>query len=473
MMEEKWNTSAVQNDSRWVTGLRSIPGMDPSADIRDDPPKAVLFKNVNVFNGLDDKLIADVNVLVEGGVIKTISQDPIETGGDGIVIDGGDRTLMPGLIDAHVHLAIAANFGQIESDFTAGDLHLNAAVAARHTFLDGFTSVRDVGGPVFGLKRAIDSGKFLGPRIYPSGSFIGQTSGHADFRSRNDPNPTLYGEDFSNFSRFGISTVADGRDAVLAAARQNLMQGASQIKIMAGGGGSSKYDPIDTTQMTEDEMRAAVEAAEDWGTYVSAHIFTSRAIKRFIKAGGKSVEHAFFMDEDTIASCRENGVFVVPQMWGMSPELFNNPNVPKSKHEGIKAMQERYKNFCPWLLKHNVKVAFASDLLGPIPDGIKSRRYELYWRTQAFGSTFEVLKHLTSAAGELLALSGPRNPYPGKLGVVEEGALGDLILVDGNPLDDITVIGAKNKWFTDTEAPQPIKTLRVIMKDGHIYKNTL
>jgi imidazolonepropionase-like amidohydrolase len=473
-MEDTWNIPEEQAGAEWVAGLQAVPGLDPSTPSAVDDDNQILFENVNIFDGVTDGLALRRNVLVQGNVIKTISEAPIEVGPEAVVIKGGGRTLMPGMIDCHTHLTIAGNFGAIESDFTHGDLHLNGALAARHMLLDGFTSARDVGGPAFALKRVIDAGKFLGPRIYPAGAFISQTSGHGDFRSRSDPNPTLCKcQDVSGFARFGLGQIADGRADVLAATRQNLMQGASQIKIMAGGGGSSKYDPIDTTQYTEDEMKAAVEAAADWGTYVCAHIFTDRAIKRFVAAGGKSIEHGFFMSEDVVEMLGDKGLYVVPQMWGMSPELFNNPNVPLSKHAGIKVLQEKYKMFAPWLLEHKVNVAFASDLLGPIADGLKSRRYELYWRTQAFGSNFEVLRQLTSTAGKLLSESGPRDPYPGVKGVIQAGALADILVVDGNPLKDFTVIGAHDRWFTETRAPRPIGTIQVIMKDGQIFKNTI
>jgi len=473
-MTNEWNIPEEHPGAGWVTGLQAVPGLDPSTGGAIDPDHQVLFKNVNIFDGETDGLKLRQNLLVQGNKIKTISEAPIDVEPTAVVIEGGGRTLMPGMIDCHTHLTISENFAVIESDFTPGDMHLNAAVCARHMLLDGFTTARDMGGDVFPLKRAIDTGKFLGPRIYGSGAFVSQTSGHGDFRARNDPNPTLCKcQDVSNFARMGLGQVADGRPDVLAAVRQNLMQGASQIKIMAGGGGSSKYDPIDTTQYTLDEMKAAVDASEDWGTYVAAHIFTDRAIKRFIEAGGISIEHGFFMSEDVVEMLADKGAYVVPQMWGMSPELFNNPNVPESKHAGIKALQETYKMFAPWLLEYNVNVCFASDLLGPVADGLKSRRYELWWRTQAFGSNFEALRQLTSTPGKLLSESGPRNPYKGRLGIIEEGALADILVVDGNPLNDFSVIGAHDKWFTETRPPEPIDTIQVIIKDGQVYKNTI
>ncbi|MBW2173568.1 MAG: hypothetical protein JRF64_02780, partial [Deltaproteobacteria bacterium] len=154
----------------------------------------------------------------------------------------------------------------------------------------------------------------------------------------------------------------------------------------------------------------------------------------------------------TIKRIAKDGAFVVPQTWGISPELFNNPLVPKSKHGAIKKHHEKAKDFAPLLKKHKVKVGFATDAVGDLDDSWKARRYELYWHAKMFGSNFECLKHATSVAGELLALSGPRNPYPGKLGVIEESALADILIVDGNPLEDLSVLGANSEWF---EAPRP------------------
>lgn len=439
------------------------------------PPNQILINNVNIFDGKTNKLAKGMNILVVDNLIETISNGEIEVDESATVIEGGGRTLMPGMIDGHVHYMINSHFDKVESDMDLTDLSYRASLVAERALMDGFTSARDMGGPTFGLQRNIDDGIIIGPRIYPSGTFISQTSGHGDFRDRSDGGfNTETAHDQSNFAKFGIGTVADGVPEVLKATRTNLRNGASQIKIMAGGGGSSRFDPIDTTQYSKEEVCAIVEATKDWGTYVSAHVFNDRAMNRLMECGVMSFDHGFFMSEETMKKIAQKGIYVVPQMWGISPDLAKNPLMPEDKLPMIAVLQEKYGDFGKNLLKNNVKVVFASDYVGVFPDAERARRYELWWRTQAFGSNFEVLKQLTSTAGELLALSGPRNPYPkGKLGVIEEGAYADLLIVDGNPLEDITVIGGNDKWFDADPEWKPIETINLIMKDGKIYKNTI
>jgi imidazolonepropionase-like amidohydrolase len=441
---------------------------------QDTKPDQILITNVNIFDGKSDKLAMDMSVLVEGNLIKQIGTNL--TAGEGTtVINGGGRTLMPGFIDGHAHVMINAHFDTVEKDLDLTDLAINSVTVMERFLMDGFTTVRDMGGPAFGLARAIDSGRIAGPRLYPSGTFISQTSGHGDFRDRADPgfSPNDAG-DLSNFERMGIGAVADGVPAVLAATRLNLRNGATQIKIMAGGGGSSRFDPIDTTQFSEPETCAIVEAAADWGTYVAAHVFTDRAVARLLKCGVKTFEHGFFISEATMKDIAAAGGYVVPQMWGISPDLAKNPLMPPAKIPLVKALGKQFKDFGRDLLKNGVKVVFASDYVGVDADAERARRYEIWWRTQTFDSNFEVLKQMTSTAGEMLALSGNRNPYQaGKLGVIEEGAYADILLVDGNPLEDISVIGGAEKWFDADPEWKPIETLDLIMKDGVIYKNTL
>ncbi len=434
----------------------------------------VLLKNVNIFNGTDDELITGQDVLVEGETIKSIGKN-LSAGPEAKVIDGDGRTLMPGLIDGHAHVMINQNFGVVETNLDLTDLSYNATIVMKRFLMDGFTTVRDMGGPTFGLARALDSGRVVGPRLYPSGGFISQTSGHGDFRDRADPGFSIHDAgDLSNFERMGIGNVADGVPEALKATRLNLRNGATQIKIMGGGGGSSRFDPIDTTQYSEAEICAIVEAAKDWGTYVAAHTFNDRAVARLLDCGVKTFEHSFFISEKTMKRIAKEGGYVVPQMWGLSPDLAKNPLMPAEKLPMIAQLREEYGDFGKQLLDNGVKVVFASDYVGEFADAERARRYEIWWRTQAFGNNFEVLKQMTSIAGEMVAMSGPRNPYKaGPLGVVEEGAYADLILVQGNPLEDISVIGGTDKWFDADPEFKLIPTIHLVMKGGHIYRNEI
>ena len=439
----------------------------------EDSPPQTLFENVNIFNGTENKLYENHHVLIEGNRIKKISAQAIDAAG-ATVIDGAGRTLMPGLIDGHAHVMINAHFDTVEKDMDLGDLNLRAVRVMDRYLKDGFTTVRDMGGPAFALKRNIENGRFPGPRLYPSGGFVSQTSGHGDFRDRADGGFSIHDAgDLSNFERMGIGSVADGVPEVRKAVRLNLRNGATQIKIMAGGGGSSRFDPIDTTQYSKEEVCAAVDAAADWGTYVAAHVFNDRSVHRLLDCGVKTFEHGFFIGEETMQRIASEGGYVVPQMWGLSPDLAKNPLMPADKIPLVEALGKQFADFGMKLLKNNVKVVFASDYVGVPEDAERARRYEIWWRTEKFGSNFEVLKQMTSTAGEMLELSGPRNPAPGKLGVIEVGALADMILVEGNPLEDITTIGGTDKWFDADPEYNEIDTLKVIMKDGVIYKNTL
>lgn len=262
----------------------------------------LLLNNVEIFNGKDARTFSG-NLLIRNNRIETISAAPIETPSERpvTVIDGKGRFLMPGLIDAHWHAYLCCN---TMTDLLAGDpsyTHLMAGREAAETLQRGFTAIRDAGGPVFGLKRAIDSGTLRGPRIYPSGAMISQTSGHGDFRMIYEHAHGGCGCEMAHVEQIGASKIADGADAVTAAVRENLRQGASQIKLMAGGGAASLYDPLDVTEFFEEELRAAVRAAEDWGTYVMVHVYNPRGIARALKAGVRSIEHGHLIDEPTMA----------------------------------------------------------------------------------------------------------------------------------------------------------------------------
>lgn len=278
-----------------------------------------LFQNVRIFDGRSRALSAPSNVLVKGNIIERIAVAPIDVAAnaDAHVIAGNGRALMPGLIDAHWHAYMAATSQVLLSTADPAYLQLLAARQAEATLLRGFTTVRDLGGPVFGLKRAIDEGAMIGPRIYPSGAMISQTSGHGDFRFSFEL-PRSPGGPLSNSEMQGVAAIADSPDEVRLRAREQLRLGASQIKLMGGGGVSSQLNPIESTQYTEAELRAAVEAAENWGTYVAVHAYTPRSIRQAVAAGVKCIEHGQLIDEPTARLLAEKGIW-----WSLQPLAYD------------------------------------------------------------------------------------------------------------------------------------------------------
>lgn len=423
-----------------------------------EPPALTLFENVRVFDGKSERLEEGMNVLVRGNTIEKISKDPLSTDGTPSVqvIAGGGRTLMPGLIDAHWHAMLVRPTPAALLTDDVGYLNLVAGAEARDTLMRGFTTVRDVGGPSFGLKRAIDEGIVAGPRIFPSGAIISVTSGHGDFRQANEL-PRVVGAPQSRQEQTGASMIADSPDEVRVRVREQLLKGASQIKLTAGGGVASPNSPLDVSTFTEAELRAAVEAAENWGTYVTVHAYTPVSIQRAISAGVKCIEHGHLMDEATAKLIAERGIWLSTQAF---PDEMADAFPPGS--------QERAKAFTVFAgtdtsitlaKKYKLKTAFGTDIL--FSKRLAQRQGELLVKFTRWYTPAETLAMATGTNGELLALSGKRNPYPGKLGVVEEGALADLLLVDGDPVSNIELL------------QDPAKNLLVIMKDGKIYKNSL
>jgi imidazolonepropionase-like amidohydrolase len=423
-----------------------------------EPPAVTLFENVRIFDGKSDALSARMNVLVRGNTIATISKDPIAIDGSPSpkIIDGGGRTLMPGLIDAHWHAMLVRPTPAALLADDLGYLNLVAGAEAADTLMRGFTTVRDMGGPSFGLKRAIDEGVVVGPRIYPSGAIITVTSGHGDFRLANEL-PRIVGAPLSRQEKTGAAMVADSPDEVRVRVREQLLQGASQIKLTAGGGVASPNSPLDVSTFTEAELHAAVEAAENWGTYVTVHAYTPVSIQRAITAGVKCIEHGHLMDEATAKLIADRGIWLSTQAF---PDEMADAFPPGS--------QERAKAFTVFAgtdktialaKKYKLKTAWGTDIL--FSQRLAQRQGELLVKFTRWYTPAETLAMATGTNGELLAMSGKRNPYPGKLGVVEEGALADLLLIDGDPIADIKLIA------------DPEKNLVVIMKDGKIFKNSL
>mgnify|MGYP001026372516 CR=1 FL=1 len=418
-------------------------------------PVQVLFENVNVFDGQNEALLLEQNVLVDGNKIVAISSEPFSDTVEALRIAGKGKTLMPGLIDVHVHMIFTSmTMSELMSpDLNRETISKKASIQSERMLMRGFTAVRDVGGPSFSLKLAIDKGQVIGPRIWPSGATISQTAGHGDMRAPDEKSRRFFGKP-SRAEVFGATFIADGRDEVLTATRENLRYGASQIKLMAGGGTSSAYDPVDVTQYTLDEMKAAVEAAEDWGTYVTVHAYTPRAIRRAIEAGVKCIEHGQLLDEATLRLMKSKNIWLSSQILAADSEAMD-----PMRREKRKPVIEGQKKVWPLAKKLNIKMAWGTDFL--FEPELNEEQNEYILKLKEWFTPFEILKMITYDNAQLLALSGNRSPYIGKIGVIETGALADLILIDGNPLKNIDLIAETDEKFL------------VIMKDGIIYKNKL
>ena len=423
------------------------------------PAPSILLRNVRVFDGVKPRLSPARDVLVESGTIASIKATARATGSEpgadtaDVVIEGNGRTLMPGLIDMHTHLAFAGISQVAALTADVQFLALASAAGAEQSLMRGFTSVRDLGGPVFGMKQAIDLGIARGPRIFPSGAFISQTGGHGDFRMPYEVPRGSHGH-LSHSELSGGAAIADGVPEVLRATREQLMLGATQIKVMSGGGVSSHYDPLDVTQYTEPEIRAAVEAAENWGTYVTVHAYTPRAVQQALRAGVRCIEHGQLLDDKTVAMIAKQDAW-----WCLQPFVDDEDATPAQGANRVK-QQQMYAGTdkaYTLALKHGAKIAFGSDVLFS-PELWRRQTHRLA-KLVRWMSPADALIMATSRNAELLAMSGLRNPYPGKLGVVAKGALADLLLIDGDPLQNIDLITT------------PEQTMPVIIKAGAVVKN--
>jgi len=413
-----------------------------------------VFENVRIFDGRNEVLSAPSNVLVRGNIIERIAATPIPVGrrADTHVIAGGGRVLMPGLSDMHWHAMLVRPTPSQMLSSDIGYTTLLAGAEATATLMRGFTTVRDMGGPVFALKRAIDEGVVAGPRIYPSGAIITVTGGHGDFRELWELPRTP--DAMSRVEQIGGSIVADSPDEVRKRTREQLMQGASQIKLTAGGGVASPLTPLDITTFTEAELRAAVEVAAGWGTYVATHAYTPNAIQRSIAAGVKVIEHGHLMDESTARLMAEKNIWLSTQPF---VDLGGAAMLSPAQQTQMRQIIEGTNSMYAFVKKYKIKTGFGTDIL--FSKALAERQGQGVVDLTRWFTPAEALIMATSTNGELLALSGPRNPYPGRLGVVEEGALADLLLVDGDPLQDISLVADPENKFL------------VIMKDGVIYKD--
>jgi imidazolonepropionase-like amidohydrolase len=419
------------------------------------PTPPILFSNFRLFDGKSSALRDGLSLIVEGERIKAVATGNPAAPEGARAIDCGGRVVMPGLIDAHWHCIFAAL--PISTLFAAdvGYIFLSASAEAERTLMRGFTTIRDLGGPSFALKQAIDEGLAPGPRIYPSGAMITTTGGHGDMRPLSDL-PRSPGGPVSFMERTGGANIADNADEVRLRVREQLLQGASQIKLVGGGGVSSPRTTLDMMTFSEPELRAGVDAAADRNTYAAVHAYPPVAIQRAIAAGAQCIEHGHLMDEATAKLMAEKGVWL-----SIQPFVGTEDAVPLSGQSLINLGQviAGSNTAYPLAKAHKLKTAFGSDLLFSAQK--TTRQGIMLTHLTRWYESAEILKMATGTNGELLALSGPRNPYPGKLGVVEDGAFADLILVDGDPIADISLV------------QDPEKNFLIIMKGGKIYKDTL
>ena len=417
--------------------------------------ETILIKNTDIFDGESETILKDHDVLIRDNMIAEVGSNLDEAGADE-VIDGIGYFLMPGMLDGHTHLSIIIGTDGLH-ELSWDEIGARMGKRAQATLSLGFTTVRDLGGPVFGLKKAIDKGLLSGPRIFPSGAFISQTSGHADFRRQGDGHPFFDGAS-SPMQELGWYRLVDGPDQVMAAVRENLRNGATQVKLMGSGGVGSEFDPIDSVQFRPEEIRAATEALADWGTYAASHLHNRNSIMRALENGVRSIEHASEMTDETMRLLKKKSAYMNPQYgWNvfvMSADFLND-----FQREKAAIVIDNLESNVALIKKHEIEITFNTDAFGEFELWRAIYKAEFTER-QKFFTNFEILRQATSVTAGLVEMSGKRNPYRRKLGVIREEAFADLILVNGDPMADVSLLTDENN-------------IRLIMKNGKVFKNTL
>ena len=421
-----------------------------------DLAKEILIKNVKIFNGTDGTLITGKDVVILGNKINKVIPAGGNEKGYHEVIDGKGGFLTPGLIDSHFHSLLGVTeeefFGSVPNEYVS----LFAAKELGEVLLRGVTSIRDAAGNTYGLKMAVDRGVVDGPRMYIAGMGISQYSGHGDFRGANEMPKEWGGNPLSAAGNNGFAWLANGKDQVIQATRQSLFNGATQIKICVAGGVSSFTDPLYVIEYSAEEIKAIVDAAADYGTYVMAHAHSSEGVIRAVENGVLSIEHGSLLNEKAAKLMAEKGVVYVPsvQVLAQLKPLYTDP-IRKAK------LQEALDGTGAALLaakKYGVTIGYGTDLLFNY-EGRKDQLKDLGLRKEWFTSA-EIMIQATGNGGKIVGLSGKRNPY-GKIGVIEKDAMADILIYSKNPLKDVTIV-------EDHE-----NNLKLIIKDGKVYKNTL
>ncbi|KAA0969521.1 amidohydrolase family protein [Aureimonas fodinaquatilis] len=426
----------------------------PGRALAQPQPEKILFRNVRLFDGKSDSLQSGAQVLVSGNRIAEVDFANNAPPENAEIIDCADRVLMPGLIDAHWHTLYAAVPMQVLMSGDLGMIFTISTAEAQRTLMRGFTTVRDMGGPVFSFGQAIDRGIIPGPRIFPSGTMITTSGGHGDLRMPYEiPRD---GETLSLSELMGASSIVDDVGDLNRRVREQLLQGASQVKLVGGGGVSSPRSPLDISTFSRDEIRSAVQVARDWNTYVTVHAYAPITVQRAIDAGASCVEHAHLMDEETAQMMAEKDVWLSTQPFLTMADAASQTGPGAERAQQI---FDRTPTLYEWVRKYGIKTAWGSDIL--FSQELAPRQSNMLTHLANWYSNAQALRMATSTNAELLALSGPRSPYIGKLGVIEPEALADILVVNGNPLEDIALL------------EKPDENLAIIMKDGKFAKQSL
>lgn len=409
-----------------------------------------VFRSARIFDGESEKLREGADVVIEGGVIREISDRPQV--GEADIVDCGGRVLMPGLIDAHVHVyAAGLNLVRLAQSPVSYLAHF-AAQFMRSSLDRGFTTLRDVGGADVGLALAIKDGLLdRVPRLFYGGRVISQTGGHGDFR------PGDHALDATHYCGCShapdpMAVIADGADAVRKAVREELRRGASHIKIMASGGVASPTDPLDRCQYSDDEIRAAVEEAERAGSYVAAHCHPAKAVRRAAALGVKSIEHGTLIDRATAEFVAQRGSFVVPTISTLIAlfEEGQKLGFPKVSMDKVGRVADAALSSLEIMKSAGVKMGLGTDLLGSLH---VRQSTEFTLRAKVLPA-IDILRSACTVNAELLGQTGT-------LGCIRHGATADLLVLDGNPLEDMSVLGSAGD------------RIPIIMKDGRFHKRAL
>lgn len=416
-----------------------------------------LISNVNVFDGKNSTILEHQNIVIDNYLVTEIfsgehSQEQFDQ-----VIDGKGQYAIPGLTDAHVHLGKT----HIDGTTASYDAIIGAVVAGK--LLDhGITTVRDAGSVTTGLKRAIDEGVIPGPRIFPSMNYLSQTCGHGDSEYAH------YNRDIQYRNPRGVA-LCDGVAECRRAVREQFFLGASQIKIMAGGGMSSICDPVETLQFSLEEMKAIVETTADYGSYVLAHLYTPSCIQRAVEAGVKSLEHGHWIDEETAKLIKDKDVFLNPcpqftleeVKWNHMGEFSDQPSqLKKKKKPGSARVKEHMEETTNLINKYDLKILFGTDLMIMYNEYEPRESLDFTEYKKRFGS-YKGLLATTGNFHEITKLTTYQNPYPdGHIGVLTQGSYADIVITKGNPVENLDILGDVNN-------------ILLVMKDGKVYKNSL